>query len=928
MQRKIDELSILSSDLKPDLIIVTETWCNQSINNAMLNIPGYNIDPDLRCDRLDTTNGIGGGIIIYVRDGLTVLYNDDIKSSFNQYCRFNVKLGQTNKYVELIAVYRSPNSDSENDSKLCELIENCSEHCIIVGDFNFPKIDWISKSADNKGKDLLRICEEKHLDQLVDFKTHIKGNILDLVLTNTENVINIRSVGRLGKSDHEMLFIETSFQKQMARTTQLIPNWRKADIDKMKQKMNHIDWTQELENLDVEASWVCFRDKINKITAECVPMMKRRSETRPIWMDQTTLRSARRKHHLWKRYKETNSYRLLEEYRVQQKKAQKDIRRAKRKFERKISKNTGRGNRQFNSYIRNKTKSRSTIGPLNDGSGAKITDDEGMADILNRFFSSVFTNEGTGPIPTLDEIPCLEKIDTVNFELSDICEKINKLKPSCSPGPDRISARMLQSMDREIAVPLKMIFTKSMSENQVPEDWRRANITPIFKKGLKSNAGNYRPVSLTSLPCKIMESILRDKIVDHLLRNNLIGPSQHGFMQKRSCVTNLLEFLETVTSYVDQGTPMDLIYLDFSKAFDKVPRLRLINKLKAHSVDGNLLQWILSWLTDRQQRVVINGKASSWNDVLSGVPQGSVLGPLCFIVFINDIDGVAGLVNIILKFADDTKLGHTVNNDSDRLTLQKCLDDLYNWAEKWGMLFNVEKCKVMHVGRGNQLYEYTMNNEKLKVVSEEKDIGVKIHQSLKPSSHCIEAARTANGVLTQITKSFHYRDKVTFLNLYKTYVRCHLEFSVPAWNPWLEKDKELLENVQVRAIRMISGLKGSTYTERLSELNLMSLEDRRTRFDMLQTYKIINGIDRVDKATWFTTAAEINRRATRLTADPLNIVAKPANTDIRKHFFSNRVVNTWNKLPANIKQARNVVQFKKLYDSHVKIQTSEQNQNE
>lgn len=908
-------------DKKPDIILVTETWCNDSINNAMLSIPGYKIEPSLRVDRADTANGIGGGILIYVRDELTVLLNDK-NSDFNQYCSFKLKLSGRTNFLEIVIVYRSPNSTKENDQKLCDLILEVDDNCIITGDFNFPNIDWETGTSDSKGKRFLEVCREKSLEQLVYFPTHSRGNTLDLVLTDTDNVINVEDVGRLGKSDHCMLMIETQFDGNVNETDQMMPNWSKADINSIRQTLSNIDWRADMNNLSTEEAWYLFKSVVDESIRQHVPTIKRRSPNKPPWMNQNVLRSLRKKHRLWRRYSKTKSYQLLEEYKRQEKKAQKDIRQAKRKFERKLSKNNGRGNRLFNSYIKKKTKTKTSVGPLKNLNGETVTDDQGMSEILNSFFSSVFTDEGSGPIPSMENLPCAEKIRSVNFEKKDICEKIRKLKSSCAPGPDKICAKYLQLFENEVAGPLQIIFTKSLAEGSVPEDWKSANITPIYKKGLKNNAGNYRPVSLTSLPCKIMESILRDKLTEHLLNNNLILSSQHGFLQNKSCVTNLLEFFETVTTYVDQGTPMDIAYLDFSKAFDKVPRLRLLNKLRAHSIDGNILKWMESWLSGRKQRVVLNGKYSAWEDVLSGVPQGSVLGPLAFIVYINDIDLIAHLVMLLLKFADDTKVGHKVVNDADRSALQSCLDELYEWSVKWGMSFNIEKCKIMHVGKKNPSFEYTMNGLKLKSTEQEKDIGVLIHDSLKPSRHCAESARKANGILTQISKSFHYRDKVTFLNLYKTYVRCHLESSVPAWNPWSAQDKEVIEKVQIRAVNMISGLKGSTYPEKLAELKLMTLEARRTRFDMLQTFKIVHGMDRVNRDTWFKMAAEHSQRVTRLSADPLNIQPQTFNGDIRKNFFSNRVVETWNNLPSDIKASRNVQQFKSKYDKLVHQQVS------
>jgi ribonuclease P/MRP protein subunit RPP40 len=208
------------------------------------------------------------------------------------------------------------------------------------------------------------------------------------------------------------------------------------------------------------------------------------------------------------------------------------------------------------------------------------------------------------------------------------------------------------------------------------------------------------------------------------------------------------------------------VYLDFAKAFDKVPHKRLLKKLRAHRINGDLLRWVRSWLLNRRQRVILNGKFSTWADVLSGVPQGSVLGPLLFVIFINNIDEAVMQVEIIKKFADDAKVSQTVVSSEDREKLQDALDALCGWADRWGMEFNVPKCKIMHMGNNNPKYQYNMAGQPLATTTEELDIGVTITSNLKPTAQCKKAAKTAQTVLGQIGRSFHYRDRHVFVKLY------------------------------------------------------------------------------------------------------------------------------------------------------------------
>ena len=496
---------------------------------------------------------------------------------------------------------------------------------------------------------------------------------------------------------------------------------------------------------------------------------------------------------------------------------------------------------------------------------------------------------------------------------------ILKLKSNSAPGPDKISAHFLQQTVNSISQPLQLLFQKFLDNGFVPQEWKQSNVTPIFKKGSKFAASNYRPISLTSILCKVMESLVKDNMLDHLLKTDVIFPSQHGFMPGRSCTTNLLEYLEEITKAVDEGQPVDIVYLDFAKAFDKVPHRRLGVVLKAHGIDGKVLDWILDWLDGRVQRVVLNGEVSNWVEVLSGVPQGSVLGPILFLVYINTLDiNVLNTAPIRSKFADDSKVGRRIINAGDADALQTAIKHLEIWADKWQMSFNASKCSIIHFGNNNPGYTYYMYDQALESAHEEKDVGVVVNRDLKPSTHVRKSANTANKVLGLMARSFHFRDHKTWIGLYKTYVRPHMEYASPCWSPWSNRDIELLESVQKRAVNMCSGLRSQTYEDKLQEIGLMSLADRRYRADMIQTWKILNNKDRVRESTWFTRLNDARIRHTRLTDSNMNLLIPRANLEIRRNFYSNRIPRLWNNLSENIKNATSLDQFKCTLDAHIK----------
>ena len=367
---------------------------------------------------------------------------------------------------------------------------------------------------------------------------------------------------------------------------------------------------------------------------------------------------------------------------------------------------------------------------------------------------------------------------------------------------------------------------------------------------------------------------------------------------------------------MDEKECVDVNYLDCEKAFDRVPHKRLIAKLKSAGINGRVLGWITKFLEDRRQKVRIRDSESSWLPVHSGVPQGSVLGPVLFIVYINDI--VRGLESGISLFADDAKVYRRIATPEDAESLQRDMDRLSEWSRKWLLSFNVAKCKTMHIGHNNPRNDYRLQGNTLDKSDLEKDSGVYISADFKPSNHIAKIASKANARVGLIKRTFTYMDKEIFLSLYTTLVRPILDYGVQCWSPYLAKDINKLEQVQRRATLLVPECSALSYKEICKVLGMQTLKARHERGDMIEVYRLLSGMEGVHYSKFFQ-LSESHARGEGYTRGHSKKLIKPNHwrTTLKGNWFAIMCIDPWNSLPEVVVSAPSIAIFKKRYDLYI-----------
>lgn len=912
---KTSQLHALLETEDPDIIVSTETWLNDSVFSSEFLPDRYQI---FRRDRITDTTG--GGVFLAFKSNIIAKEEPDLQTNCESiWASIHVK-GRSPLYIG--AFYRrhfnvtalDQNYVKELDSAISKIPKN--SQIILAGDFNVPDINWDTVSFISGGrypavsKQIIDLTHEYNMHQIVTEPTR-GDSILDLVFTNVPTLVqNVYVIP--GLSDHEIVSVDflVSTQK-IKQPKRKIFLYKKGDFEKINTDLS--DYANSItedvyRSSSVGQLWTGFKNVLLSAMDRHIPSKMTKPNSSLPWFKQSHKRALRRKRRAYNKARRTGLETDWKRYRDLRRSSDRSLRKSRSDYLSEVGENlTSSNTKPFWSYIKSLRQSSTGVSPLNTADGVATTAAE-KANTLNNKFQSIFTKEDSANLPFVNT--SAPSMPPINITTEGIVKLLKELKPQKAPGPDNITPRVLKECADSVAPLLQQIYQKSLSTGMLPDDWRNANVSPIFKKGNRSDPSNYRPVSLTSIPCKLLEHIIHSNMMKHFENHNVLNDEQHGFRKGRSCETQLSLTVNDLAKILDKQGQADVIIMDFSKAFDLVPHQRLLLKLKQAGITGLLHSWLENFLTKRTQQVVLEGVSSASVNVSSGVPQGTVLGPLLFILYLNDLtDGITSQVRLL---ADDCILYREIKSEQDTQDLQNDINTLCKWETTWQMRFNVAKCYAMHITHKRKPCQttYSMNGNPLETVKTHTYLGVEINNKLNWVNHIENATSKANKVLGLLRRNLYSCSPSVKEAAYKSLVRPKLEYCASVWDPYHQDYKNRLEAVQRRAARFVCKdfRRKSSVSTMIANLGWKSLEERRAVSRLALLYKATHHQVAINVDHHLSSSEGKKITTRKSSAVSFNHLAP--KKDCYKYSFLPRTFAEWNLLPASTRDAPSVEAFK------------------
>lgn len=820
--------------------------------------------------------------------------------------------------------YRPPNSGHAPldtlFSTLCNTFLLCSSNLYLIGDFN---VDFLSKVSPLYSK-LLSIVSSFDLTQIVSEPTRITPHsttLIDLIFVSSVDLVKFcKTISPLANADHcglQLLFTIKSPKTSEKAVPRKVWRYSLADWQKAAEMIECIEWDSILPR-DVDKCWKEWKSCFLQVMELCIPHTTAKLKRNLPWLNKDILNAIKKRDTLFRTAKATGKSCDRERYNQKRNQVVSMLRESKQSF---FDNNLNQTDvKTFWKTVRllNRDYS-SSIPTLCDGATTADTNLD-KATLLNNYFYTCFNHEQ----PPLQQLPDLAEslLPPAGVPSDFLCteesvlELLSELDTTKSTGHDGISSQMLKFTSSSIADSLHKLFNRSLSTGIFPSDWKLGRITAIPKGSNRKVPSGYRPISVLPIVSKLIERHVKTIIMEFLKENSPISTRQWGFMANRSTISALIKVIDDWSKALDQGYEVCVIFFDVSKAFDTVPHSPLLAKLHELSFDPYLLRWIKSYLTNRSQYVCVDGVTSSILPVLSGVPQGSVLGPLLFIIYINDVATVISPTSDANMFADDIALYRVIKTTSDYVHLQEDINSVSHCIHHKQLQFNASKCKMMLISKKTtnsiQPPQLTLNGTVLTRVYNYKYLGVTITADLSWTLHisnCCNKTRKLTGLLY---RRFHqHASSPTLLKLYCSFIRPHLEYASIVWNPGLKGNIDELEDVQKFALRVCFKSWELSYSELLTNARLPSLEQRRLLASLCHLFKILQGFTDFDNAPL---QSRVNLYNTRSSNKPI-LSVPAARTNYYQHSFFPNIISMWNSLPREATECKSILCFKRYVNS-------------
>ena len=870
-----------------DIITISESHLHAGIPNSLFSL--VNFHEIIRNDR----GNQGGGVAMFIRDSIP--YKRIFKYDKPELETLWVQINTIEGKLLICCCYRPPDKSVfwSDFTNVLDDVKSDINNILILGDLNADLPTF-------NGKKLKQMCFSQNMSFLIDEPTRITKNtatILDQVVTNVPNfVTKIEVSPPVSTNDHCTVGVHLNFRiNREPSYKRTVWRYTDANFDIFRQTLQdtnfHINETD-----DIDEACKNWTETFLKVAHEKIPnkVVTIRPNDSP-WYT-SDLRTLKRKMlRCFHKHKKSKMEKDWESYKNLRNEYQKGMDVAEQNYKHKLSASllSERNTKKWWQTVKwLMGRGGDTSYPSLQINGKSVTMNEDKAQAFNNFFLSHSNiDDANAQLPDDNNFP--EGLDDITATEKEVYDLIKIIDPSKATGPDGISPKLLREADIAIVPSLTKLINKSLSSATVPSNWKLANVIPLFKNGEKQDTNNYRPVSLLSCVSKILERIVFKHLFNYLREINFLSSHQSGFQPGDSTVNQLSYLYHKFAEALDNKKDVHIVFCDISKAFDRVWHEGLLYKLQKAGICGKLLKWFKNYLSDRYQQVLIRGQKSEIGLIKAGVPQGSVLGPLLFLIYINDLTNITQC-NIKL-FADDTCLYIEFDNPAVASeSVNKDLENIQNWADQWLVKFSPPKTKLMTCSfKQTNATDIKFNNVQLESVKNQKHLGLILSHDLSWKNHIENIIQNVSPLINVLKKLKYDLDRKSLETSYFSFIRPKMEYGCQIWDNCSKRDSDLLENIQLDMARVVTGArKGTSHQLLYDETNWQSLADRRIAIKFKNFLKIINNEAPTYLQTLIPNSVATIRPNSRYADNLLNIKTRTKTFDSS---FIPSSVKIWNE---------------------------------